>query len=232
MVDDGAESLAKRMSGSITGAIGKATGDRTTQAAGHAETAAGAAKDADGVTNHGAGDRSGTQGTNMAADASGSRTKDVDAAIRSAVADEQRLILYGEKIEVSRRRIETAVVRASRVTRTREQLVEAELSHERVEVERIPVGRTVDSVPPVRQEGDTTILSVVEEVVVVERRLVLKEEVHIRRVKTTEHHSETVTLREQEAAVTRTPLGAGASASAPVSEDPRSNSLPNKDPMP
>jgi len=65
------------------------------------------------------------------------------------------------------------LVRAARTTRAREQLVEEDLAHERVEVERIPIGRVVDAMPPVREQGNTTILSVVEEVVVVERRLVL-----------------------------------------------------------
>ena len=55
-----------------------------------------------------------------------------------------------------------------------------------------------------RQEGDTTIIPVVQEIVVVERRLVLKEEVRMRRVITNERHQETVVLREQEALITRT----------------------------
>jgi hypothetical protein len=38
---------------------------------------------------------------------------------------------------------------------------------------------------------------------VVERRLMLKEEIHIKRVRTTERHQEKVTLRSQEAVVTR-----------------------------
>jgi hypothetical protein len=77
-----------------------------------------------------------------------------------------------------------------------------------VVVERVAIGRVVDAVPPVRHEGDVTILSVVEEVVVVERRLVLKEEVHLRRVQTTERYVETVTLREQDITVTRTDIDA------------------------
>ena len=47
-----------------------------------------------------------------------------------------------------------------------------------------------------------TIVPVVEEVVVVQRKLVLKEELRIRRVRTTEQHRETVTLRRHEAATT------------------------------
>jgi stress response protein YsnF len=60
--------------------------------------------------------------------------------------------------------------------------------------------------PSVRQEGDVTIIPVVEEVVKIERHLVLKEEVHIRRVKHTERHQETITLRRQEAVISRHPL--------------------------
>ena len=48
-------------------------------------------------------------------------------------------------------------------------------------------------------------MPVVEEVVVVERKLLLREEVHIRRVRATKQHVETVQLRQQEAVVTRTP---------------------------
>jgi stress response protein YsnF len=58
-------------------------------------------------------------------------------------------------------------------------------------------------VPPVSHEGDITIIPVVEEIVVVERRLVLKEEVRVRRVSTKEQHQETVVLRQQEAVITR-----------------------------
>jgi len=62
-------------------------------------------------------------------------------------------------------------------------------------------------VPSISQEGDTTIIPVVEEIVVVERRLVLKEEIRVRRVSTKEQHQETVVLREQEAVTTREEVG-------------------------
>ena len=130
-----------------------------------------------------------------------------DAGERQSLPLQGRsLPLYVEQLDVSRRRVATALVRATTMTHSRERLVEEDLVHERVEVERVAIGCVVDAVPPVRMEGDTTILSVVEEEVVVERRLVLKEEVHVRRVRTTEHHVETVVVREQDVAVTRTPL--------------------------
>ena len=114
-----------------------------------------------------------------------------------------RIPLHVEEISVSRRETKKANVQVALVTGTREQLIDEELTHVRVEIERVPIDRAVEVVPPIRQEGDITIIPVVEEVIVVERRLVLKEEVRVRRVSTKEQHQETVVLRQQEAVVTR-----------------------------
>ena len=111
--------------------------------------------------------------------------------------------LYAEDLTVSKRQIAGDMVQVSTVTRETESLVDEMLNHERVQIDRIPVGRQVDAVPPIRQEGDTTILPVVEETVVVERRLILTEEIHIRRLHVSERHQEAVILRKQEAVITR-----------------------------
>ena len=113
--------------------------------------------------------------------------------------------LHEEELSVSKRQVVTGRVRVETVTREHEQLVDTQLARERVEVERIAIGTPIDAIPAVRQDGDTTIIPVVEEVLVVERRLVLKEEIHIHRVRTTEQHQERVTLRRQEAVITRLP---------------------------
>jgi stress response protein YsnF len=130
---------------------------------------------------------------------------------QSAIAELQVLPLLSEEILVSRRSVETGVVRVATVTRGREVLVDEPVIYERVEVERIPVGRFVDAFPDVREEGDTTIIPVIEEVIVVEKRLRLKEEVHLRRVRVTEQHQELVVVREQDAIITRNKLGVGSS---------------------
>jgi stress response protein YsnF len=119
-------------------------------------------------------------------------------------AGDQTVPMHAEEISVSRRQVAGDTVQVSTVTREEERLVDEQLTHERIEVERVPIGRPVDAAPPVREEGDTTIMSVVEEIVVVERRLILKEEVHIRRVRVSERHRETLMVRKQDAAVTRT----------------------------
>lgn len=117
----------------------------------------------------------------------------------------QVLELHAERATITKR-ARHSVVRATRTTRSRDEVVEEDLVHERVVVERVPIGQIVDAVPPVRQVDDVTIMPVIEEVVIVERRLFLKEEVHLRRVRTTERFVETVKLREQQIEVTRTKL--------------------------
>ena len=120
-----------------------------------------------------------------------------------AQADETVVPIHIEEAVVSKRTVQTGVVRVSLTTSHHEKLVEEELACERVVVEHVPVERWVDAVPPIREEGDTTILSIVEEVLVIERRLLLKEEIRLTRTRTTEVHRETVQLRKQAATVTR-----------------------------
>ncbi len=128
-----------------------------------------------------------------------------DEADERTLRDPQTLRLLAEELNVSRERVETGRVRVQVVTRKHEELVDVPLAEDRVEVERVAINRQVDAVPATRQEGDTTIIPVLEEVLVVERRLMLKEELHVRRVRTTQQHQERVVVRRQEAVVTRIP---------------------------
>ena len=121
------------------------------------------------------------------------------------ILDRQMLELHAEQALVSKRRSLDQVVRVAIETRLRDTLIDEPLRHEQVAVEHVAIGRYVDAVPEVRQEGNTTILPIVEEEVVVTKRLFLREEVHVRKVSTTTNHLETVHLREQHAVVTRLP---------------------------
>lgn len=116
--------------------------------------------------------------------------------------------LAEERLLVSKREVVTGKVRVRTIVETREEAVDMLLAREAVEVERREVGRFVDEAPPVREEGDLTIIPVMEEVLVVERRLRLKEELVIRRSRTEERHQETVTLRQDRAVVEREPPAA------------------------
>jgi uncharacterized protein (TIGR02271 family) len=118
-------------------------------------------------------------------------------------AREPHIALHAEDLTVSKLQAAGDIVQVRTVTREHETVVDETLNHERVQIERRPIGRQVEAIPPVRQEGDTTILSVVEETLIIARRLILKEEVHIRRLHVLERHQEAVVLRKQEAVITR-----------------------------
>ena len=116
---------------------------------------------------------------------------------------EPHIPLHAEDLTVSKLQVADDTVRVRTVTREHETFVDETLNHERVQIERVQIGRQVEAIPPVRQEGDTTILSVMEETLVIARRLILKEEVHIRRLHVSERHQEALVLRKQEAVITR-----------------------------
>jgi stress response protein YsnF len=87
--------------------------------------------------------------------------------------------------------------------REEEDVVDESLTSEDVEVERVPLDCWVDGPVPVRQEGETTILTVIEEVVVVEKRLRAVEEVRITKCQALRHEPQTITLRREEAVIER-----------------------------
>lgn len=121
------------------------------------------------------------------------------------------LPLHVEDVSIERREVKRDV-RVHIHATTHDQVVDEALMHEKVEIERIAINRPVDAVPPMREEGDLTIIPVVEEILIVEKRLVLKEEIHLRRVRMTTRHRETVTLRDEEVVIERPEPGESLSA--------------------
>ena len=117
--------------------------------------------------------------------------------------DEDVLRLAEERLTVKKRVVETGRVRVRRTTTEKVQKVDVPLSSDSYEVRRVPIGKAITKTPPVRETKTEIIIPVVEEVLVVERRLVLREELHIRKVRSVERHTEEFTLRVQQATVDR-----------------------------
>jgi stress response protein YsnF len=109
--------------------------------------------------------------------------------------------LAEEAVTVSRREVETGRVRVALTTETQTVVAQETTRGRRVEVERMPVGRTL-------AEGDTLVVPVFEETAVVVKRLVLREEVRLCFVATEAPFEETVEVRRQRAAVERAPPAA------------------------
>ncbi len=71
------------------------------------------------------------------------------------------------------------------------------VGHDEVLVERVAVNQRIDTAPAPRQEGDTLVVPVVEEVLVTEKRLMLREEVRITRRRRTEQVTVSDTVRRE-----------------------------------
>ncbi|MES2741193.1 MAG: YsnF/AvaK domain-containing protein [Pseudomonadota bacterium] len=94
-------------------------------------------------------------------------------------------------------------VRVRKAVSEQPQQVDETLVHDEVEVRHVPVGRIVslDEAPASRYEGDTLIVPVTEEILVVERCLRIREELHITKLKREERHTETVWLKSEEVSI-------------------------------
>jgi uncharacterized protein (TIGR02271 family) len=111
--------------------------------------------------------------------------------------------LVEEELRVEKRSVVTGKVRVRTVVDTVEEIARADLDEERVEVTRVFIDREVGAPPAVRTEGDVLIVPVLEEVLVIEKRLVLKEELHIRRNVARQNFEVPVTLRKERAVIER-----------------------------
>lgn len=124
---------------------------------------------------------------------------------RDASADVEIIPLAEEELRLDKRQVTRNRIRVHTVTDVTQELAKASLEGETVEVTRVPIDRMVDRAPDVRTENDVTIVPILEEVLVVEKRLVLKEELHIRKRTKTEDVEVPVELRKQRAVIERIP---------------------------
>jgi len=108
-----------------------------------------------------------------------------------------------EELVAGAREVKTGAVRVSKHVEQVRKIVTAPAVHDVVEVNRIPVNRVVDAMPQMREEGDILVVPVVEEELVIQKRLVLKEEIHIRRKRGAQRVSKEVTLDRERATVER-----------------------------
>jgi uncharacterized protein (TIGR02271 family) len=137
----------------------------------------------------------------------------IAGVVAAAAGTDEKIVVpvVEERLRVGKQLVETGRIRIIKTVSEREEVVEQDLVRDEVHVERLPVNRVLagpDDVPQVRQEGDTMVIPVVEEVIVVEKRLVLKEELHVTRRTITAREPIAVTVRREEARVERVPAAA------------------------
>jgi uncharacterized protein (TIGR02271 family) len=108
-----------------------------------------------------------------------------------------------EKVEIGARRVETGRVRVRKHVEEHTEQVDVPVSREIVDIRRVAVDRPIDAVPSVRRTENEIIVPVVEEQVVVTKRLVLKEEIHLITRRETERSRQAVKLRRERAEIER-----------------------------
>lgn len=124
-------------------------------------------------------------------------------ALGADAKDRVVIPLVAEEVNVAKRVVEAGRVRVTKVVREEEQVVDQPLLREEVVVERVPMERIVSGPMAPRQEGDVLVIPLVEEVLVVEKRLMLREEVRVSKRTHAVREPSTVTLRSEEARVER-----------------------------
>lgn len=105
-----------------------------------------------------------------------------------------------EQVHIQKHLVDQGGYRLSKKVSIRHETVDEPLVSRSVQIERHAVGRLLPSMesPPARREGTTLIFSVVEEVLVTEKRLMLKEEIHVTQTEATVHRPVNVALRSEE----------------------------------
>lgn len=108
-----------------------------------------------------------------------------------------------EQLQIAINEVETGVVRLTKRVTEEVQTIDTPTTKEEVTVDRVAIYQYVDTPPVIRYEGDTTIIPVLREVLVTEKKLLLVEEVHVTKRKTVEQDTQTFTLRKEEVTVER-----------------------------
>ena len=131
--------------------------------------------------------------------------RDVTSTEHSQTREETVIPVVAEELVVGKRTVEAGKVRIHKTVREHEETVDEPLLQDEVEVERVPINQFIERPIDARYEGDTLIVPVLEEVLVVEKRLVLKEELRIVRRRTEQRAPQQVTLRHEEVNIERLP---------------------------
>ena len=109
-----------------------------------------------------------------------------------------------EELTVDKRTVETGRVVVRKTVTSESQKVEVPLAHDEVDIERVAVDRIVEEPPQQRYEGGVLVIPVLEEVVVVKKQWVLKEELRVRKRSVQNRHEQSVELRTEHVDIERT----------------------------
>lgn len=127
------------------------------------------------------------------------------------------------RLEVGKRQVDLGEIHVHKTVEEVDDMRQEPLTYAEVHVERVKVNRKVDAPEVQRQEGEWLIIPVMEEVLVVQKQLVVAEEIRIRKQRVTQQHEIHETVRREHASIEDTRVQASPipqSASSTPSDDP------------
>jgi uncharacterized protein (TIGR02271 family) len=104
-----------------------------------------------------------------------------------------------EEAKVEKKVVEKGKVKIYKTVKEETESLNLPVINEEVQIQRIPLNKIVEKAPEaVRYEGDTMIIPVLKEIAVVEKKILLVEEIRVTKTATHSEQKEEVTLRKEE----------------------------------
>jgi len=113
------------------------------------------------------------------------------------------LNILREEANIDKQIVESGKVYIHKKVHETDEEISVPVLHEAVTIKKVPVNKYVDVAPPVHSEGNTTIIPVIKEVLVIEKKLLLVEEVHVIKDIIEKNEEHTIPLRKEEIEVER-----------------------------
>lgn len=113
----------------------------------------------------------------------------------------KKIPVIEEELTIGKRIVKKGSIIIQKNINTEDISVDIPLNTEIFDIERVNINQYLDSSPVMRHEGDTLIIPVTKEVLI--KKLLLVEEIRIRKKTQTINKTEKVTLRKEEIKITR-----------------------------
>ncbi len=138
-------------------------------------------------------------GAGITLDAAAVTAATATATTGTLAAEGDRLVIptHEEVLVPTTQEVEVGTVRFHKRVETVPYEALVDVTRDDVSVERVEVGRPITAVPAPRHEGNTLVIPLVEEEIIIEKRLVLREEIRVTRRQVTEQVPITDALRRE-----------------------------------
>jgi len=118
--------------------------------------------------------------------------------------DDSFIPIIEEELQVEKKTVEKGRVIISKTINEESKILDLPSTNEEVRVERIPINKVIEEMPAaVRYEGNTMIIPVLQEITVVEKKILLVEEIHVTKSTFSSTETKEITLRKEEIKIER-----------------------------